>query len=82
MTDVATAAASRKWKWGGHVASLKDDRWAHRVTMWDPRVGWRNVGRHQMGRPLQIHSRRTVVKSGKKWREMETIRSTRDDTQQ
>ena len=63
-TDVATAAASRKWNWEGHVARMDHQRWTHKVTMWDPRIGWKNVGRqkNQMGRPLQIHSRRTVVK--------------------
>ena len=82
MTDVATAAASRKWTWGGHVARMDHQRWTDKVTMWNPRIGWRNVGRqkNQMGGPLQFHNR-TVVKSGKKYREMETIRSTRDDTQ-
>ena len=47
MTDVATAAASRKWKWGGHVARMDHQRWTHKVTMWDPRIGWRNVGRQK-----------------------------------
>ena len=47
MTDVATAAASRKWKWGGHVARMDHQRWTHKVAMRDPRIGWRNVGRQK-----------------------------------
>jgi len=23
-----------KWKWAGHVARLKDDRWTHKPTFW------------------------------------------------
>lgn len=47
MTDVVEIATNQKWRWGGHVARMNHQRWAHRVTMWDPRTGWRNVGRQK-----------------------------------
>ncbi|GFO33009.1 endonuclease-reverse transcriptase [Plakobranchus ocellatus] len=31
----------QKWKWAGHVARLKDNRWTLRVTEWQPRNGKR-----------------------------------------
>ena len=57
------------------------DTQSHHVESKD-RLEERGKTKNKMGGPLQIHSRRTVVKSGKKQREIETFRSTRDDTQQ
>ncbi|KAJ4441871.1 hypothetical protein ANN_11731 [Periplaneta americana] len=36
---------SLKWKWGGHVVRMDHRRWTHRLTLWDPRIGRRRVGR-------------------------------------
>ena len=44
-TDIAHLATSTKWRWGGHVARMADDRWTYRTTMWDPRAGKRLRGR-------------------------------------
>ena len=34
----------RKWRWAGHVARRRDNRWAHRVLNWEPEEGRRRVG--------------------------------------
>jgi hypothetical protein len=48
MRGVLNTADRLKWKWGGHVARLDHTRWTHRLTMWDPRIGKRNVGRQRI----------------------------------
>ncbi|KAJ4434669.1 hypothetical protein ANN_23237 [Periplaneta americana] len=45
MKDVINTAESLKWKWGGHVVRMDHRRWTHRLTLWDPRIGRRRVGR-------------------------------------
>ena len=37
--NVAQRAADLKWKWGGHVVRLPQDRWALIATTWDPYEG-------------------------------------------
>ena len=34
-----------KWKWTGHIARMKDNRWTKRCTEWQPRRGKRSRGR-------------------------------------
>ena len=34
-----------KWKWAGHVARMKDNRWTIRCTEWQVRDGKRSRGR-------------------------------------
>ena len=31
---VATFVRRQKWKWAGHIARLRDDRWTYRATFW------------------------------------------------
>ena len=45
MRDASNLAERFKWKWSGHVARMANNRWTHKLTMWDPREGRRNVGR-------------------------------------
>ncbi|KAJ4440151.1 hypothetical protein ANN_08289 [Periplaneta americana] len=45
IKDPALQATNTKWKWGGHVARLRDGRWTQKVTLWDPRIGKRSPGR-------------------------------------
>ncbi|KAJ4437195.1 hypothetical protein ANN_17330 [Periplaneta americana] len=45
MKDALIIAESLKWKWGGHVVRMDHRRWTHRLTLWDPRIGRRRVGR-------------------------------------
>ena len=47
MKDVVEVADNLKWKWGGHVARMRDTLWTYRVTMWDPRTGKRSTGRQR-----------------------------------
>ncbi|KAJ4428883.1 hypothetical protein ANN_25876 [Periplaneta americana] len=42
IEDPALQATNTKWKWGGHVARLRDGRWTQKVTLWDPRIGKRS----------------------------------------
>ena len=35
----------QNWKWAGHIARLKDNRWTKRCTEWQPRRGKRSRGR-------------------------------------
>lgn len=44
-TDALTYAKKLKWKWAGHVARLKDERWTSRVTTWKGPIGKRPKGR-------------------------------------
>ncbi|GFN90689.1 endonuclease-reverse transcriptase [Plakobranchus ocellatus] len=45
LQDIVDFVAKQKWKWAGHVARLKDNRWTLRVTEWQPRNGKRSRGR-------------------------------------
>ncbi|PSN56653.1 putative uncharacterized transposon-derived protein F52C9.6 [Blattella germanica] len=44
-TEIEHLATRKKWKWGGHVTRLKDNRWTYKTTVWDPRIGKRTQGR-------------------------------------
>ena len=44
MRDASNLAERLKWKWCGHVARMDNKRWTHKLTMWDPKEGRRNVG--------------------------------------
>ena len=35
----------QKWKWAGHIARMKDNRWTKHCTEWQPRRGKRSRGR-------------------------------------
>ena len=45
--DASNLAERLKWKWSGHFARMDNNRWTHKLTMWDPRKGGRNVGRQR-----------------------------------
>ncbi|PSN36408.1 hypothetical protein C0J52_22777, partial [Blattella germanica] len=44
-TEIEHLATSKKWKWGGHVTRLQNNRWTYKTTVWDPRIGKRTQGR-------------------------------------
>uniref|UniRef100_A0A914XQI0 Reverse transcriptase domain-containing protein n=1 Tax=Plectus sambesii TaxID=2011161 RepID=A0A914XQI0_9BILA len=46
IRDLVQAARQRKWRWARKVAMMSQDRWARRLTEWQPRIG-----RHDVGRP-------------------------------
>ena len=47
MRDASNLAEILKLKWSGHVARMDNNRWTHKLTMWDPSEGRRNVGRQR-----------------------------------
>lgn len=50
-------AKKLKWKWAGHVARLKDERWTSRVTTWKGPIGKRRQTPHEMGKRADKNSR-------------------------
>ena len=45
IIDIIEYTLKQKWKWPGHIARLKDNRWTKRCTEWQPRRGKRSRGR-------------------------------------
>ena len=45
IIDTIEYTLKQKWKWAGHIARLKDNRWTKRCTEWQPRRGKRSRGR-------------------------------------
>ena len=45
IIDVIEYTLNQKWKWAGHIARIKDNRWTKRCTEWQPRRGKRSRGR-------------------------------------
>ena len=43
--DIIEYTLKQKWRWAGHIARLKDNRWTRRCTEWQPRRGKRSRGR-------------------------------------
>ena len=44
IIDIIEYTLKQKWKWAGHIARLKDNRWTRRCTEWQPRRGKRSRG--------------------------------------
>jgi hypothetical protein len=47
MRDASNLAERLKWKWSGHVMRMDNNRRTHKLTIWDPSEGRRNVGRQR-----------------------------------
>ncbi|EFN65840.1 Putative uncharacterized transposon-derived protein F52C9.6, partial [Camponotus floridanus] len=47
VPDIVGQIAALKWRWAGHVARCKDERWNKRLVCWTPRASTRSVGRPQ-----------------------------------
>ena len=45
INDILEEITKLKWKWAGHVARMKDNRWTVRCTEWQVRDGRRSKGR-------------------------------------
>ena len=45
VKEILDIIKEMKWRWAGHVARMKDNRWTVRVTEWTPRYGKRKRGR-------------------------------------
>ena len=48
VTDKVQNVTNTKWKWAGHIARMKDNRWTTRSTEWQTE-GVRSVGRPNRG---------------------------------
>ena len=44
IINIIEYTLKQKWKWVGHIARLKDNRWTRRCTEWQPRRGKRSRG--------------------------------------
>ena len=49
IIDLIEYTLKQKWKWAGHIARLKDNRWTRRCTEWQPRRGKKSRGRPSRG---------------------------------
>ena len=45
IIDITECTLKQKWRWTGHIARMKDNRWTKRCTEWQPRRGKRSRGR-------------------------------------
>jgi hypothetical protein len=62
--DIVSAAHSLQWKWGGHVASMDQRRWAHAASIWGVRVGRGRTGKPKT--PWQTRYREKQEETGDK----------------
>ena len=44
IIDIIQYTLKLKWKWAGHIARMKDNRWTKCCTEWQPRRGKRSRG--------------------------------------
>ncbi|GFO41883.1 endonuclease-reverse transcriptase [Plakobranchus ocellatus] len=42
VIDIVQYIQRQKWRWAGHIAREKDNRWTKRCTEWQPRSGRRD----------------------------------------
>ena len=75
IKDAATSATFTKWKWAGHAMRMDHNRWAHKTTTWDPRIGRRDVGRQRRrwADDLRLNFGRnwtTKAKDRREWRQL------------
>ena len=50
VKDIMEKVRESKWRWAGHVARLKDNRWTNLLTEWQPRMeGEEEEGRREDG---------------------------------
>ncbi|GFO16189.1 endonuclease-reverse transcriptase [Plakobranchus ocellatus] len=45
VIDIDQYIQRQKWRWVGHIARERDNRWTKRCTEWQPRSGGRDRGR-------------------------------------
>ena len=45
ITDIIEYTLKEKWRWVGHIARMKDNRWTNCCTEWQPRRGKKSRGR-------------------------------------
>ena len=72
VTDIVQYVTNTKWKWAGHIAQMKDNRWTIRSTEWQIK-GVRSVGRPKHGWRDDIVGQQGAVwarkaKDSERWR--------------
>ena len=72
VTDIVQYVTNTKWKWAGHIAPMRDNRWTIRSTEWQIK-GVRTVGRRKRrGRDDIVRQQGTVwtriAKDRERWR--------------
>ena len=72
ITDIIEYTLKQKWRWAGHIAKMKDNRW---TTEWRPRRGkrWR-------GRPSRRWQDDKTRKEGTTWVRKSNRQTTMEDT--
>lgn len=64
-TNALNYAQKLKWKWAGHVARLKDQRWTIKVTFWKG-----PPGKRRRGRPLTRWEEDIARTAGSNWKQI------------
>ena len=72
VTDVVRYVTNMKWKWAGHIARMKDDRWTIESTEWLIK-GVRSAGRPKRRWRADIVGQQgavwtTIAKDRESWR--------------
>ena len=71
VTDIVQCVTNMKWKWTGHIARMKENRWTIRSTEWQIR-GVRSFGRPKRWRHDIVGHKGTVwtrtAKDRERWR--------------
>ena len=49
IIDIIEYTLKQKWRWAGHIARTKDNRWTKHCTEWQPRRGKRSRRRPSRG---------------------------------
>lgn len=62
VIDALSYSQKLKWRWAGHIARLKDERWTTRVTSWPGPSGHR-----KRGRPVTRWADDVVQVAGTSW---------------
>ena len=44
IIDIVEHTQKQKWRWAGHIARTRDNRWTKRCQEWHPRRGKRSRG--------------------------------------
>ena len=61
VTDIVQYVTNTKWKWAGHIARMKDNRWTIRSRE------WQTEGLRSVGRPKRRWRNDTVGQQGVVW---------------
>ena len=67
-TDIVQYVANVKWKWDGHIAGMKDNKWTTRSAEWQTK------GERSVGRPKRRWRDDIVGQQGAVWTRIATNR--------